>query len=179
MMKQHFQFCFCKNFEDNKIPYQKLLMLLQSCHCHFISLLSLDIKLTVSSSSSQSRFDLAPSNHNLKCMQSLLFAPCFSQTPLPFYDDNQSIHSTISLENRLSSTYLHCCSGAFGPGRRSTFSDSQILDLLYPHGRNWEEGCGAPAGVGQVGVWFCCLQCGSAKLDLCRLFRVRVLVRLG
>lgn len=34
-MKKHFQFCFCKIFEDNKIPYQKHLMLLQSCHCLF------------------------------------------------------------------------------------------------------------------------------------------------
>lgn len=30
MMRKHFQFCFCKIFEDNKIPYQKLLILLES-----------------------------------------------------------------------------------------------------------------------------------------------------
>jgi hypothetical protein len=113
-------------------------------------------------------------------MDLLPFPHCFLlEHPFPLYDDNQSIHSMISLENRLSSMHLHCHSGAFGPGRRSTFSDSQILDLLYPSGRKREEGCGAPAGVGSVGVWFCCFQCGSATLDLCRLFRVGLLVRLG
>lgn len=35
MMRKHFQFCFCKIFEDNKIPYQKLLILLKSLSLSF------------------------------------------------------------------------------------------------------------------------------------------------
>jgi hypothetical protein len=38
--KHFFQFCFCKNLEENKIPYQKLLIQLDNFHYLLHSLLS-------------------------------------------------------------------------------------------------------------------------------------------
>jgi len=37
MMRNNFQFCFCKYIEDNKIPYQKLLIMPQPYHCLAVS----------------------------------------------------------------------------------------------------------------------------------------------
>lgn len=139
----------------------------------------MDIQLTVSSSSSQTRSGLAISICNCKMYGSSPLSLFPLEAPSPFMMTTSQSIQRISLENRLSSTHLLWFSSAFGPRCRSTFSDSQIPDLLYPHGRKREEGCGAPAGVGSVGVWFCCFQCGSATLDLCRLSRVGLLVRLG
>lgn len=44
MMRKNFQFCFCKKFEDNKIPYQKLLIVSTSLplSCHMLSTPSAD-----------------------------------------------------------------------------------------------------------------------------------------
>ena len=106
MMKHIFQFCFCKIFEDNKIPYQKLLMLSQP-YCLYTLLPSMDTQLTVTSSSSQSIRSPKHPFSIVKCTR----LPCSSlvppEHPSPvMMTPSQSIQR-ISLENRLSGMHPH------------------------------------------------------------------------
>ena len=109
MMRKHFQFCFCKIFEDNKIPYQKLLILFESKDLAVIHII----------------IDALPLH--LPKRYIIVFLPLHVS---PSYnDDNQSIHSTTSLR-----TAPQVAPKPYSIVRNTDvdplFSISLILDLL-------------------------------------------------
>lgn len=126
MMRKHFQFCFCKIFEDNKIPYQKLLILFES--------LSLSFNHPVSDKNADKSKDLAVIHIIIDALPLhlpkryiIVFLPLHVS---PSYnDDNQSIHSTTSLR-----TAPQVAPKPYSIVRNTDvdplFSISLILDLL-------------------------------------------------
>lgn len=137
MMRKHFQFCFCKIFEDNKIPYQKLLILLES--------LSLSFNHPVSDKSADKSKDLAVIFTSLVLYlsiypkgTSIVFLPLHVSPS--YYDDNQSIHSTTSLRTA-PQVAPKPYSIVRNTGVDPLFSISLILDLsclrVWMGGRLW------------------------------------------
>lgn len=94
-MRKNFQFCFCKHIEDNQIPYQKLLI------NYPLDLFLSTLFLRTGTDDSKDILGLI-----FCCFQHLFKVRIcngfFSIQP-PSYDDNQSIHSTISREPPLGS----------------------------------------------------------------------------
>ena len=124
MMRKHFQFCFCKIFEDNKIPYQKLLILLES--------LSLSFNHPVNDKRADKSKDLAVIHiidvqpHHIPKRYIIVSIPLHVSPS--YYDDNQSIHSTTSLRTApqvAPKPYSIVRNTGFDP----LFSISLILDL--------------------------------------------------